>query len=189
MQQTLPSHHCIAEGNFEALDQGIELLNSLSDKQYQCVVSDYVSSSIGQHFRHILDMYHAVLQAMKLLPTAQPAKQPLLDYDQRRRGARVETDRSAAITELQLIRRQLERHCQSAFDATIQIKTEVSLDHSQCITLQSTLARELIFTSAHAIHHYALIKVIAKLQGVELDPSLGMAPASASYARQQDAAG
>ena len=52
-------------------------------------------SSIGEHLRHILDLFFAL------------AKQPdigVVDYDHRRRGAPVETDLLVGISELQEIK-------------------------------------------------------------------------------------
>ena len=172
----------VVQGNIEAMDQGICLVDSLTDEQYTRVPDEFVSSSIGQHFRHILDLYQAVLQPTRLCGTgAEPP--PVLDYDQRRRGSSIETCRQSAIDEMRAIRRELKRRASDP-DQRVGVRTEVCLDTARPIALDSTLARELAFASCHATHHYALAAVIAKLQGVKPDSTIGLAPATASYVRQ-----
>ena len=172
----------VVQGNIEAMDQGICLVDSLTDEQYTSVSSEFVCSSIGQHFRHILDLYQAVLQPTRL-SGIQAEQTPVLDYDQRRRGASIETCRQSAIDEMRAIRRELRRRASDP-DRPVDIRTEVCLDNSCPIALDSTLARELAFASCHATHHYALATVIARLQGVRTDSAIGLAPATASYVRQ-----
>ncbi|WP_086932773.1 DinB family protein [Agarilytica rhodophyticola] len=169
-------------GNIEAVDQGIGLIESLSDEQYQFVVTPYVKSTIGQHFRHVVDMFLAI--------TA-PKQEGLIDFDARRRGADIETCRTTAIAELQQIKDwmvvclehisgrlpKLEQH--------VLVQTEVTIEETHSVTIPTTTLRELIFASSHAVHHYALISVIAKLQGVELDENLGVAPATATFLREE----
>ena len=171
----------VIQGNIEAMDQGICLLNNLTDEQYVDVPHEYVSSSIGQHFRHILDLYQAVLQPTRLCGL-QGSQTPLLNYDHRRRGASVETCRTTAIDEMNAIKRQLKRRA-SEPDRAVSVKTEVCLDNARSVALDSTLARELAFASCHATHHYALAAVIARLQGAEPDSAIGLAPATASHIR------
>jgi uncharacterized damage-inducible protein DinB len=171
----------VIQGNIEAMDQGICLVQNLSDDQYTSVPTDYVSSSIGQHFRHILDLYQAVLQPTRFC-AIRAQQTPLLDYDHRRRGADIETCRQTAIDEMRTIKRELKRRA-SEPDQAVSIRTEVCLDKARPIALDSTLARELAFASCHATHHYALAAVIAKLQGVQPDASIGLAPATASHLR------
>ncbi len=163
-------------GNIEALDQGIHLLASLNDEQYTFVDSQYIQSSIGQHFRHVIDIYMALVMG-------QGAGH--IDYDIRRRGAEVERSRTQAISELEHVKRHITRYLNGdgVATASVNIKTEVSITKTHSVTISSPLIRELVFTSSHAVHHYALISVIAKIQGVELDEFLGVAPATASFLR------
>lgn len=53
--------------------------------------------------------------------------------------------------------------------------------------MQTTFARELWFTSLHAIHHWSMVRVIAAEQGLEADPSFGVAPSTIQF-RQSGAA-
>ena len=197
------NHAHIVEGNLEVLEQGMQLVLQLTDKQYNTSVPAYSCSSIGQHFRHVLDMYQAVLPALTLpaqtlrAPTSPAQTSPALansgttqaianviDYDTRRRGASVETQRKTAIEELRSIKQHIE-HRTAPLCLSIDVKTEVCVEHTRFALIPSTLARELAFVSAHAVHHFALMKVIGKMLGASLDQSFGLAPASASHQRAQ----
>lgn len=170
----------ILEGNIQAIDQGIALIDSLSDEQYNFIFSPYVKSTIGQHFRHVVDMFRAVIS--ESLP---------IDYDTRRRGASVETVRGIAIEELLGVRiwmldKITDMPNQTSYlNDNIFIQSEVAINETRSVEIPSNRLRELVFASSHAVHHYALISVVAKLQGVSLDENLGVAPATATFLRNE----
>lgn len=168
------------QGNIEALKQGLALLSSLSDDHYCHIARPLVNSSIGEHFRHVADMFAALISGLS---------DGAIDYDARRRGCGLESDRSLAIAEFHTIVAWMENLEAAYADehgpdyADILVHTEVCLSKTQPLTLASNLVRELVFVSSHAVHHYALIGVIAKLQGVKMDEYFGVAPATASHLR------
>ncbi|MFT5083286.1 MAG: hypothetical protein ACI9Y1_001327 [Lentisphaeria bacterium] len=172
----------VIKGNIEAIDQGLRLVSALSDAQYQYIATPYVKSSVGQHFRHVVDMFFALINAKVL---------DCVDYDVRRRGASVESERLVAIAELERIRVWMLGCLDPAVLRSlakidsIAVQTEVTLEDTHSVVLSSNLVRELVFTSSHAVHHYALISVIAKFQGVELEENLGIAPATATFLRDE----
>ena len=171
-----PIAQSILKGNIEALNQGIRLLTVLSDEQYRHIPAPYVKSSIGEHFRHVADMFAAVCRA---------ADEGIINYDRRRRGALVETQRQVALAEFEEVKAWMESLDNGAFEAnaSVVIQTEITLEETESVRLKSSFLRELVFTSSHAVHHFALISVIAKLQGVDLVESFGVAPATATYLR------
>lgn len=187
----------VIRGNIEAIHQGIDLISALSDEQYVHIASPYVSSSIGAHFRHVVDMYNALMVKVAKESNGQTAG--IVDYDIRRRGALIEERRDIAIEELQSLERWITQLVDNAPESCdldtsvspkwqpILVKNEVTLSDSHSVIVESSLIRELIFVGSHAVHHYALIQVIAKLQGVVLSGSLGIAPATATFLREQDA--
>lgn len=167
-------------GNIEALDQGLDVLNSLSDEQYTHVASPYVTSHIGQHFRHLVDLFFSVVNG---------ARDGRIDYDTRRRGALIETSRAVAMEEINAIKAWMEgllaeSGADEIFTAPIDLTSEVTLENTNSVTFNSTLLRELVFTSSHAVHHFAIINIIAKMQGVATNEALGVAPASATFLRE-----
>jgi len=167
-------------GNIEAIDQGIELVGKLTDSQYCHVAAPYVQSSIGQHFRHVVDMFFAIVAS---------SSEGIIDYDRRRRGAAIETERQAALNELAQAREAMQGLLSEIEllleQPPVAIKSEVTIEQTHSVVINSTTLRELIFTSSHAVHHYALISVIAKLQGISLDKNVGIAPATATFLRNE----
>ena len=207
----MPFEHVIS-GNIEALEQGVELLNCMTDEQYQHIAEPYVASSIGAHFRHVLDMFRALtdkisdgqfgknmtndtlkpegnVRAISSFVSSEESDIDCIDYDHRRRGHCVETQRSVALEELhdtlKVMHSLRENHSKglTKADQPLEIKTEATLNSTHSVFLTSTVLRELIFVSSHAVHHYAVITIIAKLQGIRLGDYLGMAPATVSYLR------
>ncbi len=66
-------------------------------------------------------------------------------------------------------------------DAPVSARCEVSYDHGNSPVTGSTYGREFVYAIAHAIHHYALVSVIARLMNVELPSDFGVAPSTVVY--------
>lgn len=164
-------------GAVESLMQGAALVSSVSDTHYTRVCNPYVSSSMGEHVRHILDMFHAFEAGVA---------GDRMDYDFRRRGDRVEFERQKALAEFQYFINLLHELAERDLKTAILVKTEVSLSENQSVNVASTVERELVFIASHAVHHFALIGVIARLQNVNLASQIGVAPATASYRRSKE---
>lgn len=165
----------VIQGNLETLEQALTLLSSLTDDGYQFVATPYVGSSIGQHMRHILDNYQVLMAGMT---------QPPVDYNQRRRGSSVETCRQQAMDEIVQLQQWLSRLSEKQISAPLSIISEVCLQETHSDCLASTVHRELIFVASHCVHHMALIGVAIKLQDLDVPKYFGLAPATATYARQ-----
>jgi len=176
----LKVHSEILKANLEALGQGLSLLTSINNEQYVKVCDPYVKSHIGEHMRHVLDMYYALRNE---------EKNGLVDYDCRRRGAGIEDQRELAIAEIQACLHWFEAlNDDSAMldmEKEIIFKSEVRLKESRSVNIKSTMLREFVFVSSHTVHHYALIGVIAKLQNIEIDKYFGVAAATVSHLRNE----
>ncbi len=162
----------VLRGNFEVVDQLVEFVESLSEEDYRFSGSELFMSSIGQHLRHILDLYQVMIQ---------PTKEGVVDYDVRRRGLALETEKEAGLQELRALRSWLESLTPESLAQEVQVKTEVLLSETCSVSLPSTLARELIFTASHLTHHLALMVTIAKVIGYQVDDAVGLAPATNTF--------
>ena len=58
-------------------------------------------------------------------------------------------------------------------------KTSYSTSGSQ--TSPSTVGREIMYSVAHAVHHYALIGVMGGIMGLKLPPGFGVAPSTLKH--------
>ena len=173
----------VIQGNLEVIDQCISVLSSVNDSQYIYVDPPNITSAIGTHFRHILDIYRALMEGV-LSCQHYDSSEACVNYDRRRRGASCESQLSVARAELIALKRWLLgfsiEHCRSK----VWIKTEVSIGHQESQKLASNVLRELVFASSHAVHHLAVVAMIARFQGINVDALLGLAPATANYLRE-----
>lgn len=171
-------HSSAIEGCLEVLSQASRCLEVLDDDDYRSSAVPYVTSTIGEHFRHWLDVFQAIHQANY------PANS-VIDYNQRRRGHAIETSRFRAQSEIAALTEWLVCLSESKLKQSVSIITEVSLSHTQACCMSSTLEREITFAALHANHHFAMIKVTANLMNKPIDADFGIAPATATFLRGQ----
>lgn len=161
-------------GNLEAIEQCLSLCQLLDDNSYTLKALPFVQSSIGEHLRHIVDMYRALI--------AQPDI-GVVDYDCRRRGAPIETCLQTGIEELNQIKNWLINLKDEELNHAITILSEATLSCKNVCEMPSSLARELLFVSSHTIHHLAIVKIITLHANINASDQLGYAPATATYLR------
>lgn len=126
--------------------------------------------------RHVIDHYLALMQG---------CEDGFVDYNKRNRFADIEDDPQAATEAWERIAIWLEKVCSNNPDEPLQIQSETSIQHTEYVTVDSTLARELVFVASHAIHHFSLLAVIRSMQGADTPEHFGVAPATVTYLRQQ----
>jgi hypothetical protein len=164
------------EGQLETVKQAKEFLLGLTAENYQVVLKPHFASSAGTHIRHILDHYSALKDGLN---------QGLVNYNRRNRYSSIETCPKAALLEWKKIEQWLQEINQLDADMPLNIVCETSVKETQNAQTKSTLARELVFVSSHAIHHFSLLAVINSLLGNRDKGNLGIAPSTATYIRQQ----
>lgn len=174
----------VVQGCIDCLEQGKAFLSSLTSEQYLASAEPYVTSSIGEHFRHLLDVYQGVY--LGVYSRGSEANQSthharVIDYNQRRRGHRVETCRLQALAEIDELLAWLESLTVDDVKASVQVISEVSVCQTQSAQMYSTLERELTFIAQHANHHFAMTKVTMTLLGGHVEADFGFAPATLTY--------
>ena len=152
------------------------ILNDLSDKQYNQIVSPYFSASIGKHFRHILDHYFCFLSDLKT---------GHISYDKRQRDPSIETQRLHTVGKIKQLINDLTALC-SVSDNTVKISLSSSPNEPCTIPTESSLARELVFLQGHTTHHYAIISSQLRFMEHPVDDNFGMAASTQLYNRQQN---
>lgn len=161
------------------LEQAEIYLNAVSDYSYTQIVKPLFISSAGAHMRHILDHYKAIKAGLD---------KPFIDYDKRERGGEVETSSVIALKEVKKIKAFLLSLSQAQLKQQIILSTEVSITEKQIELVETTVARELVFSGSHAIHHFAMIDQIAKAQQLDVPEQFGIAPATATFLRSEKCA-
>jgi len=158
------------------LAQGEDLLRVLSADLYTRRVPLAFNACIGGHYRHCLDHFTSLLRGLDA---------DEVDYDLRERDARIESQPDFALMLTQQMRVQLERLPLGALDAPVRARCEVSYAHGDSPVTGSTFGREMVYAIAHAIHHYALISVMAQLMDAKLPEHFGVAPSTVAHNAKQ----
>lgn len=164
------------DSQLEIVQQAKQFLSDISDLDYSSTLKPHLSGSAGKHMRHILDHYQALMIGHET---------GLVDYNKRDRFSQVETDSAAALYQWSIIETWLAHVCTLPSETTIKVLSETSIEHIEYAQVPSTLARELVFVSSHAIHHFSLLAVISSLLGKPCAENFGIAPATATFLRQQ----
>ncbi len=166
--------------NVEALQRALGLLARLSDRQYVAVDARLSTASIGAHVRHVLDHYALFLAGVE---------RGEIDYDARERDGRVERERGAAAECAERLIAGLAGLRAADLARAVRVRQQGSYEAGRFDGCESRVERELLFLQSHAVHHFALIAVLARAQGVELPASFGMAPSTVAYLARQAGAG
>lgn len=154
------------------LSQGEQLLATLNAAHFAQKVPAAFNASIGGHYRHCLDHFTSVVRSLE---------GDLVDYDRRERDARIETEPGFALDVTRKLRHALAEVSPAQLRHAVAARCEVSYDHGHSPLTASSLGRELVYCIAHAIHHYALIAVMARLLGAQLPEHFGIAPSTVAH--------
>mmetsp|Transcript_37620 Transcript_37620/g.55098 ORF Transcript_37620/g.55098 Transcript_37620/m.55098 type:complete len:219 (+) Transcript_37620:98-754(+) len=213
MSSKLLSSLCRA--NISILSQKVALIDALTinhgaDKARVVFRSacPLIGASIGQHYRHSMD--HIELAALVASTgtteginanNSENISTPPLHYDLRVRGGTLEHDmdesRKRILSVMDIfqdleLKQQTEEsdvitNCPVVAHFYLSPSEDEKGGGSQEIGLTSTIGRELGFCAHHAIHHMAMVKIIALnfagLSVDELPPDFGKAPSTIIYDR------
>jgi len=156
----------------ETLRQGELLLAEVSDETYTRKIAVAFHAAIGGHYRHCLDHFHTLLEA---------AAAGDLNYDRRERGTLVENDRFAALNATRELRAGFEKLDPDFLSRHVNVTCKTSYAMSGSQVSASTVGREVMYAVAHAVHHYALIGVMAGIMQIKLPPAFGVAPSTLKH--------
>ena len=162
----------LIESVIETLNQGETLLSEISDETYVRKLPVAFNASMGGHYRHCLDHFRSLLEA---------AMNGDLDYDHRERGTLVETDRFAALNATRELREGYERLDPALLERSLIVTCKTSYATARSHASPSTVGREIMYSVAHAVHHYALISLMGGLMGLSMPPGFGVAPSTLKH--------
>ncbi|KAI8357764.1 hypothetical protein B0O80DRAFT_445764 [Mortierella sp. GBAus27b] len=150
--------------------------------------------TIGKHVRHLHDHYRLLLSTFPPRKGLSPNDVWTVDYDQRSREVPMETDMDYAISELKQLQFMLEKtrdtqndkHSESEDSSSSMpsnllqpVVLHATIDPAHpTVSFLTTFGRELWFCSLHAVHHFAMIKVICGEFGMPLTEGFGLAPST-----------
>ncbi len=163
----------VVKTNIFFLNQGIDLLNSVTDEQYALNEGKYYKSGIGRHFRHILEHYISLINGHSVR----------VNYDERERNLKMETDRSYAISCIRNVIDSIEVFGlkPELIDKQIEVMSNQGIRVETTPWSFSSIRRELQFLISHTVHHYALIALILRTMNVQVPAEFGIAPSTLKY--------
>ncbi|MFV8336907.1 DinB family protein [Flavobacterium sp. RSP29] len=151
-----------------SLNELVDLLNQLSQKEYSNSCTELSNATIGEHTRHIIEMFQCLENQYDL---------GIVNYDKRERNTRIQTDTVFAIENIVLIQQNLDKK-----NKNIEL---LQIIDGEEIRIESNYFRELLYNLEHCIHHQALIKVaILQCETVIIDANFGVARSTIEYRNQ-----
>lgn len=170
--------HAFARDNANLLEQGVDVLQRLSDAQYAASQPPVFNSTVGAHIRHLLDHFDCLLEHIE---------DGRVDYDARGRDRRIETDRGLALERLRKTAARLHTIREDAGNHRLQVKVDGGGQDAAAIWSASSVTRELQFLVSHTIHHYALVAAILSHAGCPVKRDFGVSPSTLRYERLRSA--
>lgn len=160
----------------DVLEQGLLLLETAGPDQYQVVAPAPHSASIGQHYRHVLD--HFICLADGIVNRT-------IDYDSRTRDRRLELDRDAAKQSTQDLLNLFASLSQRELSSPYKVLYSVGYSEGEAQLIDTVLAREIAFCVSHAIHHFAIIRLVCSHFDLSLPVEFGVAPSTLKHRAAQ----
>lgn len=129
------------------LTQLSNLVNQISEQDFNKPVSTLGNATLGQHLRHTLEFFMCLEQGYA---------KGLVNYDKRAHDKLIESDKFIALAVLSRIREFILKQ-----DANTPLRLEVGYDlkAEECIMVESNYFRELVYNIEHAVHHMAIMKI------------------------------
>lgn len=151
--------------------QMTELLQRLPLTVYTSPVPLFHGSTVGQHFRHILEFYTCLLEGCA-------AGQ--IDYSSRKRNDALSENPATALAALEYLTaafRQVDEQ------QLLRVQSEFSEMADGGPNYLSSLGRELQYAFDHAVHHLAIIRMGLETQfpEVPVNADLGVAPSTLQH--------
>ena len=169
----------LIDDNVHLLEQGLTLLTSMDEALYGKAEPSVSLSGPGSHFRHLLDFYDRFLEGVEA---------ERIDYDRRQRDPALETDPSAAGARLTSVIAALRALSGRPLTPALLVKADAEeRSHEETPWAGSTVERELQVLLSHTVHHYALIAVSLRLNGIDPGSEFGVAPSTLRYWQEQRA--
>jgi hypothetical protein len=150
---------------FGQLTASLELLN---DSQYIYGSKILSNATIGQHVRHIIEMFICLEEGYA---------GGIVNYENRKRDIIIETQKDVAIALLNKIYEGLNKKNKS-----LVLQGTYKEDSEELVDFDTNYYREIAYNLEHTIHHMALIKVgIREVSDIEIPDGFGVASSTIKF--------
>ena len=157
----------------DVLRQGCTFLDRVSDEVYSRRLEATFAASLGAHYRHVLDHFLCLAEGIR---TGQ------VNYDQRRRNPQLENSVRCARLATEGLIDELGGLSHEVLGRECIVSYSVGYGEGEAEPVRSNLAREVMFCVGHAIHHYAIFRLLCAGVGVNLPYEFGVAPSTLKHA-------
>lgn len=161
-----------AEG---VLRQGLSMLDNTDQESFSRKGEGPWGSSIGAHYRHVLDHFMCLIEGLWDFQ---------IDYDHRGRNREIESSIEGARQATRELIEALNAIPDDVLKRECTVVYSVGYGEAETQAVRSVVARELMFCVGHAIHHYAIVKLLCSLRAVPLPHEFGIAPSTLKYQAQ-----
>jgi len=152
-------------------EQLSESLRQISNDEYKMPSESLSNSTIGQHVRHIIELFLCLQQGYQT---------GVVNYEKRKRDYRIETDKDFAMDLMLDVFNNLEQP-----NKELILEAEDYCEDVQTVSVPSNYFRELAYNLEHTIHHMALIRVgVNEVASVQLPDEFGVAYSTIKYRQQ-----
>jgi hypothetical protein len=156
----------------DVLLQGLGLLFKLSDRTYSQFLDAPYGASIGGHYRHVLEHFQCVVRSIRAGE---------INYDGRERNPRLETEVTYAAIATCDVLRATKNYDDGILNRASKVVNSVSFGSSEPSMIDTNVGRELAYCIGHAIHHYAIVRLICSQLGIDVPKEFGVAPSTLKY--------
>ncbi|MFC0771958.1 hypothetical protein [Terrimonas alba] len=148
-----------------------ESLHQLSDAEYSQPSKILFNASIGQHVRHIIELFLCLEKGYET---------GVVNYEKRKRDYQIETNKGIAAELLKDIYHRIDRP-----NIDLVMEAEDYEDSETVIAIPSNYYREIAYNLEHTIHHMALIRVgINEVSAIQLPQDFGVAYSTIKFRKQ-----
>jgi hypothetical protein len=145
-------------------------IEQLSDLQYTKPISVLSNASIGQHVRHIVELFVCLENGYIT---------GKVNYESRKRDKRFERDRRLTSELLSLIYKRLDKR-----NKDLLLEVSGNEDEKDYAKIETNYYREIVYNLEHTVHHMALIRVgLNEFTHVDLPEEFGVAASTMKYRR------
>lgn len=153
---------------FEKLEKSVI---GLSDDQYTIKIDTLFGASIGEHVRHIIELFVCLQEGYV---------SGLVNYENRKRDITIQTSRGVAIGLMRSINRSL-----FSDNKDLVLQAGYNENSNELCTLSTNYYREIAYNIEHTIHHMALIRIgISEVSDVQVPDGYGVAPSTLKFRKK-----
>ena len=156
----------------DVLGQGRALLKTVDGEAYTRREDGPYGASLGAHYRHVLDHFMCLLNGLDA---------GRIDYDQRRRSPEIENSAAEALLVTEDLIARFQSLPEEMFQRDCTVVYSVGYEENEAQAVTSNVAREVMFCVGHAIHHYAILKMLCMAMSITLPYEFGIAPSTLKH--------